>query len=46
MCCRKRLKKRWPKASIYKDSGKDSEVYRFRLEKDVVQINKDDIFKL
>lgn len=43
---RERLKKRWPKASIYKDSGKDSEVYRFRLEKDVVQINKDDIFKL
>lgn len=43
---RERLKKRWPKASIYKDSGKDSEVYRFRLEKNVVQINKDDIFKL
>ena len=43
---RERLKKRWPKASIYKDSGKDSEVYRFRLEKDVVQINKNDIIKL
>lgn len=43
---RERLKERWPKASLYKDSGKDSEVYRFRLEKDVVQINKDDIFKL
>lgn len=43
---RERLKKRWPKASIYKDSERDSEVYRFRLDKNVVQINKDDIFKL
>ena len=43
---RERLKKRWPKASLYKDSGKDSEVYRFMFDKNVVQINKDDIFKL
>ena len=46
MCCRKRLKERWPKASLYKDSGKDSEKYRFMFDKNVVQINKDDIFKL
>ena len=43
---RERLKKRWPKASLYQDSGKDSEEYRFRFDKNVVQINKDDIFKL
>ena len=43
---RERLKKRWPKASLYKDSGKDSEEYRFMFDKNVVQINKDDIFKL
>ena len=43
---RERLKERWPKASLYKDSGKDSEEYRFRFDKNVVQINKDDIFKL
>lgn len=43
---RERLKERWPKSSIYKGSEKDSEVYRFRFDKNVVYINKDDFIKL
>jgi hypothetical protein len=43
---RERLKERWPKASLYKDSGKDSEEYRFRFDKNVIYINKDDFIKL
>ena len=43
---REKLKERWPKASLYKGSEKDSEVYRFRFDKNVIYINKDDFIKL